>query len=416
LLLLFLPVVINGCGDLLGGGGAPSVLSSNPAAGSSQVSVHASVRIRFSTELAPESVADAVRLKQGNRILQVTTYLENGRVVILEPTEALDFGLSFQVVVEPSLQSKSGKLLSDQESWSFTTEGSPLPSLDQSVMRAQLEVLAHDSLRGRGSGTEDELKAAQYLVELFQGYGLVPPQGGSVQPFQAYSEKTQSTVTSQNVLAAVPGSGSLAQEWLVVGAHYDHIGVRAQEDGSPGINNGADDNGSGTVVLLEMARIYREYVDAGAMPVEDRRSVLFIAFGAEELGLLGSCHYAVQEPVVPLALTRAMINFDMVGRVREGVVEVRGYGSSQDWAPLVVNANRPGLILYDPPYFCEHCSDYACFQEGGVPFLWFFSGMHQEYHTPSDDVEFINFQGLADIGEVSLRALIRLAVEEDPLR
>lgn len=411
LILVFFALFVSACGDLLGTGGSgiPGVVSANPAAGTANVSVHSTLRIRFSTDLDQNSVVDAVTLREGDRILRFTTYLQDRKIVLLEPTDPLDFGTTYRIVVDPTLRSRSGKSLSEQESWDFTTEGDPLPPPNADSMRANLEVLAHDSMMGRGSGTPDEYRAAQFVMERFLAYGLESAPGGSIQPFQLYSDRVERTITSQNVLATVPGTGSLADEWLVVGAHYDHIGLREQEDGTMGLNNGADDNASGTVMILEMARVFREYVASGAMPVEDRRSVLFAAFGAEEVGLLGSCYYASHAPAVPITMTRAMMNFDMVGRLRDRVLLVRGFETSGDWASMAINANHPKLILYDPPP-CENCSDFACFRNEGVPYIWFFTGTHEEYHTPADDVERINFSGLAEIGEVSLRVLTRLAV------
>ena len=416
LILLLLNLSTSACGDLLGtgGSGVPGVVSRDPAAGTENVSVFSTLQIRFSTELDETSVGDAVTLREGDRVLRVTTYLQNRKIVLLEPTDPLDFGTTYRIVVDPTLRSRSGKSFSEQESWDFTTEGQNLPSPNADSMRANMEVLAHDSMMGRGSGTTDEYRAAQYLLERFLAYGLEPAPGGALQPFQVYSGRVERVIASQNVLTTVPGSGSLADEWLVVGAHYDHIGVREQEDGTMGINNGADDNASGTVLILEMARVFREYVASGAMPVEDRRSVLFAAFGAEEVGLLGSCHYASHAPAVPISMTRAMMNFDMVGRLRDRVLLVRGFETSGDWASMAINANHPNLILYDPPP-CENCSDFACFRNEGVPYIWFFTGIHEQYHTPTDDVEWINFPGLAEIGEVSLRVLTRLAVMPEGL-
>jgi Zn-dependent M28 family amino/carboxypeptidase len=229
------------------------------------------------------------------------------------------------------------------------------------------------------------------------------------QPFEARSRKTQLLLSSQNALAVVPGSGALAQEWVVVGAHYDHIGLREQPDGTMGINNGADDNASGTALVLEMARVFQAHVASGGISTPDRRSVLFAAFGAEEEGLLGSCHYALESPAVPISLTRAMMNFDMVGRLRDGVLQVFGFESSDAWPNMVVNANRPELTLFDPPP-CQACTDFACFRDRGVPYIWLFTGTHGQYHTPADDVELINFPGLMEVGEVALRVLSRLAV------
>jgi Zn-dependent M28 family amino/carboxypeptidase len=272
-----------------------------------------------------------------------------------------------------------------------------------------LEALARDALMGRGSGSESEKIAAGLISDRFKAYGLLSGPGGWEQLFQAQSRKSETLISSQNVLASLPGVGTLAGEWVVVGAHYDHIGIREEADGTSAINNGADDNASGTALLLEVARILQAQVDEGAIPAADRRSVLFVAFGAEEEGLLGSCHFAIVSSLVPISFTRAMMNFDMVGRLRDDVVQVRGFESSPDWANMVENANDPGLLLLDPPP-CMACSDFACFRDRGVPYIWFFTGTHAQYHTPEDDVELINFPGLSEVGSLALRVLSRLLV------
>ncbi len=408
---LLLALLTGACGDMLGTGGAgtPNVGPVFPEDGATGVSVLTTLRVRFTEELDHTSVPEAVSLRVGSREIRTKMVLHDLKVLHLQPTDPLDFGTTYRVVVETSLKSRSGKPLSEQQSWEFTTEGTSPPWPDQDSLRANLEALAHDSMMGRGSGTEQEYLAAEYLRGRFNSYGLGSPPGGHLQSFQALSRKTDSLLSSQNVLGVVPGSGDLADEWLVVGAHYDHIGLREQDDGTMGINNGADDNGSGTVLMLEMARVFQAYVAAGGMPTPNRRSVLFAAFGAEEEGLLGSCHYAFQSPLAPSSTTRAMMNFDMVGRLRDEVLLVRGFESSNEWANMVVNANSPGLILFDP-LPCDYCSDFACFRDQGVPYLFLSTGGHQQYHSPADDVELINFTGLREVGEVGLRVVIRLAV------
>ena len=108
-----------------------------------------------------------------------------------------------------------------------------------------------------------------------------------------------------------------------------------------------------------------------------------------------------------------MMNFDMVGRLRDNVLQLLGFETSTDWASLVWNANRPNLVLFDPPTYCAACSDFACFKNQGIPHLWFFTGTHEQYHTPADDVDLINFQGLADITEIALRVLVRMVVRPE---
>lgn len=411
-------VLCASCGDFLGTGGSaePKVISVTPAEGATGVSVLSTPKIRFSTELDEGTVAGAVSLREGSREVRTRILLENSKLLRLEPTDPLDFGSSYQIVVEPTLRGKSGKLLSEQWSWGFRTEGQSMPPPNGDSLRRILNALAHDSMLGRGSGTVDEYRAAHYIAERFQAYGLQPGPDGWLQSFQAPSRKTQAPVFSQNVLAVIPGQGVLAEEWIVVGAHYDHVGLREQADGEMAVANGADDNASGTALLLEMARVFRKLVADGGIPTPDRRSILFSAFGAEEEGLLGSCYLARVSPPVPISMTRAMMNFDMVGRLREGVLLVSGLESSEAWADMAVNANFPELVLFEPPP-CKACTDFACFRDQGLPYIWFFTGTHLEYHTPADDGALINFPGLVEVGNVALRVLSRLVVmPEGPAR
>jgi hypothetical protein len=326
------------------------------------------------------------------------------------PSGPLDFGTTYRVQVTPGLSFRNGTAFSQTEEWEFTTEGMAPPVPDGARMFANLEVLAHDSMEGRDSGSEDELRAAQYLAQQFQAQGLQEPPGGFIQGFSAWAYRFERQIGSQNVLASVPGSGALAGEWVVVGAHYDHIGYRSLADDSQGPNNGADDNGSGTVTVLEVARLFREWVDAGGTGPGDRRSVLFALFGAEEQGLLGSCHYALDSPVVPISNTVAMVNFDMVGRLRDNTVYVSGIDASTGMGPLVTNSNAPGLDIAIRPNSCTGCTDHACFWGAGVPFVGFYTGTHDEYHGPGDDVDLINVPGMERIGELAVRLLARLAV------
>lgn len=412
---LILPTVllIGSCTDFLDSDGSsgPKIVSSHPRGGELGVSVFSNVKIRFSMDLDSGTVTDGVGLFAGDRPINVRTRLESERVVLMEATDPLDFGSDYRVTVSPALRSMSGKSFSDQKSWDFRTEGTYPPQLNRDSLEGVLGSLSHDTMAGRGSGTPDEVRSAEFLRERMETYGLQGPPGGMVQPFQAYSPRLARTISSQNVMGIVPGAGSLAEEWILAGAHYDHLGLRYHEDGTTGIHNGADDNASGTALILELARVYRSFVDAGGIPVPDRRSVIFVAFGAEELGLLGSCHYAQTAPAVPLGQTRAMLNFDMVGRLRDEILSIRGFESSPAWSLMASNANEPDLLLYETTP-CRRCSDFACFWAEEIPFLNFSTGMHPEYHTPSDDIDLINLSGLAQVGQVALRILTRLVVME----
>ena len=409
-----LALVLTSCGDLLGSGGAggpPGLLSVAPASGETAFSVLDPIVLRFTRTVDPAAVAETVSLwNGGRRVVVVPSLGSKDNAVILRPADPLDFGTDYRVVVSEAVMFRGGSALPQEESWEFRTEGLPPPIPNQDSLLVHLEALAHDSMRGRGSGSVDELRAAEYLRDRFMAYGLQEAPGGVIQAFEAYSARLERDLTSQNVLAAVEGSGALAQEWVVVGAHYDHIGFRNLENEDDGPNNGADDNGSGTVLVLETARAYKNYVEAGGMGSRDRRSVLFAAFGAEEQGLLGSCSYVHGNPAVPLGLTRAMMNFDMVGRLRSNTVYISGAETSGVWNSLVTNSNEPALSLAIRESSCTGCTDHVCFWQAGIPFVGFFTGLHNEYHGPDDDVGLIDFSGMRRIGELALRVLNRVVV------
>jgi hypothetical protein len=283
-----------------------------------------------------------------------------------------------------------------------------VPSGDSLILH--VGALAHDSMRGRASGSVDELRAAEYLRERLLAYGLQAPAGGMIQDFDAVSRRGDTLLSSRNVLGVLPGSGRLGGQWVVVGAHYDHIGYRGLPDESQGPNNGADDNASGTAMVLEMARVFSGVTQRGGKAPGPRRSILFAFWGAEEEGLLGSCHYVSEEPRVPLGRTGALMNFDMVGRLRGDTLVVSGGETSPAWHALVLEANTPGLTILRPQNSSPRNTDHACFWQVGIPWIGFFTRLHPEYHTPFDDVELINFPGMMRIGELAMRILAEVAV------
>jgi len=413
---LLVAVITTGCQDLLGGNDGPLALEwTSPAPEASEVSVLTPVYLGLNRGLGRPLKTGAVTLWDGPREIRAQVSLvAMGRVVVVDPTDPLDFGTRYRVEVSPSFGSLDWRAGDEAGPLEFTTEGLPPPYPDLDSLRSNLQALAHDSMRGRGSGSADELKAAEYLRERFLLYGLQEAPGGAIQGFQAYARRLGSDLTSVNVLAAIPGAGDLAGEWIVVGAHFDHIGFRGLDGEDRGPNNGADDNGSGTVTILEMARILRSHLGAGGFGGAARRSVLFAAFGAEEEGLLGSCSYVHGVPAVPLASTAAMMNFDMVGRLRGNTLFLSGGETSPVWVPLVHNANEPGLDLSVNPQSCSGCTDHACFWQAGVPFVGFFTGLHPQYHLPDDDVHLIDFPGMARVGGLAFRILSRLMVMPDP--
>jgi len=211
----------------------------------------------------------------------------------------------------------------------------------------------------------------------------------------------------KNVVGVVEGSGDLADETVIVGAHYDHVGRGGAGSRSPGSNevhNGADDNASGTVALLELARRLAGARDAN----RPSRRLVFIAFTAEEVGLVGSARYT-QEPLFPLEKTVAMFNLDMVGRLSENKLTVFGVQTAKQWEALLARQNEGiGLELaLKPEGFGP--SDHASFYAKQIPVLHFFTGTHADYHRPGDDWEKINIPGTQQIVDLVERLVLETA-------
>jgi aminopeptidase YwaD len=207
---------------------------------------------------------------------------------------------------------------------------------------------------------------------------------------------------TRNIIAILPGTDpARATEALVLGAHYDHLG---RTEGH--VHPGADDNASGTSLVLGLARALAAN---GGTP----RTLVFVLFSGEELGLLGSAHY-VRHPAVPLDRTVAMLNFDMVGRMRDHRLNVGGVESGSGLRAVVGEAGATGpvtLVVHDTPYAP---SDQASFYGTGVPVLFFFTDQHDDYHTPRDTADKINGRGMAEVAGVALRVVERLSGDTRP--
>lgn len=217
------------------------------------------------------------------------------------------------------------------------------------------------------------------------------------------SERTQ-----QNVLGVLPGKGKLASEVVVVGAHYDHLGYGGSGSLAPWtreIHNGADDNASGTVALLETAR------QCAAWEGADRRTMLFIAFGAEEQGLVGSEYY-VRHPLFAVENTVAMLNYDMVGRLRKDRLTVYGHNTAEEFEAWIDEAAAQHAITINKVPGGHGPSDHASFYGRGIPVMHDFTGFHSQYHRPSDDIEHINVPGIRKIVDMNLEILKHLVKDK----
>ncbi|MBX3413502.1 MAG: M20/M25/M40 family metallo-hydrolase [Pirellulales bacterium] len=197
-------------------------------------------------------------------------------------------------------------------------------------------------------------------------------------------------VEVKNVLAVLPGEGPLADEIIVIGAHYDHLGYGGEGSFVPDVNeihNGADDNASGTTALVEVARQLSSR--GGKLP----RTIAFMAFTGEERGLIGSAHY-VANPVLPLDKTVAMLNMDMVGRLKDEKLIIQGTATAPELNALVDELGAKYEFDVTKQAGGSGPSDHTSFYLKKIPVLHFFTGTHRDYHRPSDDADKINLDGM----------------------
>ena len=251
----------------------------------------------------------------------------------------------------------------------------------------------------------DTLEAVQRKLDESSRASPLPLAGVTL---EAVADLTPRRSATCNVVGLLP-RGAGEREAIVVGAHYDHLGLglSGSLDPSPEgkVHPGADDNASGVAGLLELAR----RLAAGTGPL--RRSVYFVAFGAEELGVLGSSHF-IKSPPRPIDRIAAMFNLDMIGRLRDDTLDVHGVGTSPVWRPLVEEAaRRAGL----KPRFHEGGygpSDHSPFYAAGRPVFFVFTGVHPDYHRPSDVAERISAEGILRVVDLVEPVLTALATQE----
>lgn len=290
----------------------------------------------------------------------------------------------------------------------------PPPTPGDGVAR-DVEYLAGPALEGRATGSAGNDSAAEFLARRYRALGL---EGAFAESCTAASACTPSYfqpfelegTRARNVGALLPGSDPLLRtQVVVVGAHYDHVGRSGygtmDQEMSGLVHPGADDNASGTAGVLELAR------RLAAHPA--RRSVLFVNFGAEELGLLGS-RYLVEHPSVPLDSVVVMVNLDMVGRMRGNTVIVQGVGDPALRALLDSAAAATAGVRLSVSRWSDGRSDHASFAARGVPALHFFTGYHVDYHQVGDTPARINVAGLERVVELVER--LTRAIADRPER
>lgn len=219
--------------------------------------------------------------------------------------------------------------------------------------------------------------------------------------------KLYNVIETQNVVAMLPGSDpKLANEYIVIGAHYDHLGMGemggSRAPNQAAIHNGADDNASGVVSMLEIAQ------KLASEQKKIKRSIVFVAFGAEEKGLIGSQRF-VDSALIPIENIKAMINLDMVGRLRNRELEIHGVKTSIEADSIlnILNSDSLFRLKLVPDGFGP--SDHASFYSKNIPVFFIHTGLHEDYHTPNDDVKYLNIEGMQQVAEYTYRLAYELA-------
>lgn len=298
-------------------------------------------------------------------------------------------------------------------------------SITEDELRSHLTIVASDEMEGRNTGTEGQKKAGRYLIEQHQKNGLTFPPNASSFYQKVPSEFMKKgfspkLIDSENIWTFIEGS-EYPDEIVVVSAHYDHVGIKNDE-----IYNGADDDGSGTVALLEIAQAFQMAKKDGFAP---KRSILILHVTGEEHGLHGSRFYS-ENPLFPLKNTVADVNIDMIGRHDDLHKESNNYiyliGSdylSTDLYNVCEEVNKKYINLAldykyndkkDPNRF-YYRSDHYNFAKNGIPSVFLFSGVHADYHKPGDDVEKIEFDALAKRTQLAFTIAWEIANREKRL-
>lgn len=286
------------------------------------------------------------------------------------------------------------------------------------LLKKHAAYLASDELEGRCAGYPGADKAAEYIADVFKKAGLKPAGDGGTyfQKFRLVGKD------AKNVIGLIEGTDPLLKgEVVIVGAHYDHVGTADQRDfgrmggrGDDTIWNGADDNGSGTTCVLALAQAFGE----GALTA--RRTMIFMGFSGEEAGLVGSRHYAKNPVGGSIDKTAFMLNLDMVGRNPTKPMEIHGVGSAEGGVirkavERAVAASGLKAKLNDGVTLIGGDSDHSSFADKRVPYSFFFSGFHPDYHRPSDHPEKLAYDNMVKVATTSMDILLDMAnLDEKP--
>jgi Zn-dependent M28 family amino/carboxypeptidase len=274
--------------------------------------------------------------------------------------------------------------------------------------------LSSDKMQGRFPGTKGNNDAAAYIAKYFKKYGLKKFNDNYFQSFSLFVKEglnkvKSDSVKTQNVVGYIEGSDEkLKNEFIVIGAHYDHWGWGGKNSGSKkkdtvAIHNGADDNASGVSALLCIAE------ELSKAAVRPKRSIIFISFSGEEEGLLGSKYFVAHLPVEKTAV-KVMLNMDMVGRLNEEKqIYMGGAGTFPDGVSLMKKLGENSGL--NPVIHAGEVggSDHVSFYKSSISVIGFHTGGHPQYHTPEDDIDLINIEGGALVAKYIYNALFAIA-------
>ena len=295
-------------------------------------------------------------------------------------------------------------------------------TITQQDLKELLYVYASDFFQGRETGTIGQKRAVTFLKEFYQNRSIAAAQG-TQDYFQAMELTIKGEkVSTENVVAIIEGK-SKPNEYVVISSHLDHVGINDGE-----IYNGADDDGSGSVALLEIAEAFKAAVAAGDGP---DRSIIFLHVSGEEKGLLGSKYYT-DNPLYPLTDTVANLNIDMVGRTdpkresnnRNYIYLIGSDRLSTELHEISEAANSATTKIEldytyneeDDPNRFYYRSDHYNFAKNNVPSVFYFSGVHEDYHKPGDTVDKIMFPKLAKITKLIFHTAWELANSEERIK
>lgn len=280
--------------------------------------------------------------------------------------------------------------------------------INPKLIQSHIKILSSDSLEGRGTGTAGEKLAIAYIQSQWSKIGLVPKGDGKLftQKF-TFKGGIHGTGEEGNAYNLVGFIDNQAANTIVIGAHFDHLGLGNQGsslDANPQnkIHNGADDNASGVAGVIELARYFQ------TNKIKESTNFLFLCFSGEELGLYGS-KYFTENPTIDLTKMNYMINMDMIGRMdpQSKNLAVSGTGTSAAWEPLLKKLSSEKLMIKTDSAGVGP-SDHTSFYLKNIPVLHFFTGSHSDYHKPSDDAEKINYEGEKEILELIIRLVENL--------